>query len=187
VGDAYLWVGELTPYKRGDIAVEAFNQMGLPLRMIGKGPLSRRVRAGAEPNITFQDKLSFADLKRAYATCKALVFTAEEDFGIIPVEAMASGRPVIAFGKGGVRDTVQPNVTGIFYEEQTVASLIEGVRQFEVWQHSFSPECAVAQARNFSGTAFDRKYISAVRGFAAKAPQVRDRLDEILGRMTGCA
>src|SRR3546814_9477508 len=94
--DYYLWVGQLVPYKRPDLVIDAFNANGLPLWVIGDGASSDDLRARAGPNIRFDDRLDYDGLRSAYARAKALIFTAEEDFGIVPVEAMASGRPVIA-------------------------------------------------------------------------------------------
>ena len=176
VGDHYLWVGQMTPYKRGDIAVEAFNKLGKPLRMIGRGEMRRSLQAMAGPSVSFSESVSFAELGQAYASCRALIYTAEEDFGIIPVEAMAAGRPVLAFGRGGVRDTVVEGETGLFFEPQTAQGLAEAVTAFEGWLPSFQSEKAVVRAAQFSGAAFDNAYVAAVRGFAQNHPKVLERL-----------
>jgi glycosyltransferase involved in cell wall biosynthesis len=110
-------------------------------------------RAGS--NITVISKLRFAELKHAYATCRALVFAAEEDFGIVPVEANASGRPVLAYGRGGVRDSIIPGETGVFFDQQSVESLIEGVNSLETWLPHFSPHAAVRNAQRFAPERFD--------------------------------
>ena len=101
-------------------------------------------------------KLSFDALRHAYASCRALIFSAEEDFGIVPVEAMASGRPVIAYGSGGVLDTVLPEKTGLFFHEQAADALIEAIGAAERWLPHFDPACAVEQARCFSPEQFER-------------------------------
>lgn len=155
IGQHYLWVGQLTRYKRADIAVEAFNRLGLPLLMVGDGELAATLARTALPNITFVPRMNFDELRRAYATCRALVFTAEEDFGMVPVEAMASGRPVLAYGRGGIRDSVAPGETGLFFDAQSADALIEGVEQFEKWLPGFEPQRAVEQARLFSPERFD--------------------------------
>ena len=173
---AYLWVGQMTPYKRGDVAVEAFNRLGLPLVMVGKGEMRRSLMEKAKSNITFKDGLSFRELGQAYARCRGLIYTAEEDFGIIPVEAMAAGRPVLAFGRGGVLDSVTPGITGLFFDEQTPQSLMDGVARFETWLPTFNPQAAVAQAAGFSGRAFDENYLAAVAGYAQGHPRIRKRL-----------
>lgn len=162
VTDRFLWVGQMTPYKRADIALDAFNQLGLPLLMVGTGELAQDLRRRAGPTIEIVDRLNFDQLRRAYATCRALVFTAEEDFGIVPVEAMASGRPVIAYGRGGVLDSILPGETGLFFLEQNAESLAEAVRAFETWVPHFDPAVAVRQARTFAPEHFDAGILAAL-------------------------
>lgn len=157
IDECYLWVGQMVPYKRPDLAVEAFNANGLPLLMVGTGSLQKRLKQIAKPNIRFVDRLGFSDLKQAYARARALIFTAEEDFGIVPVEAMASGRPVIAFGRGGALDTVEPTISGLFFDEQDPASLIDAVERLERWLPHFDPDAAIAQAEKFAPEIFDQK------------------------------
>lgn len=162
ISDKFLWVGQMTPYKRGDLAVDAFNRLGLPLVMVGTGEMASELRRRAKPNIQFIERLDFAQLKQAYASCRALIFTAEEDFGIVPVEANASGRPVIAYGRGGVLDSIVPDETGLFFEEQTADSLMEAVERFEKWEPSFSPYEARDNAARFAPEKFDEKFLAAV-------------------------
>jgi glycosyltransferase involved in cell wall biosynthesis len=162
VGRQYLWVGQMTPYKRADLVVEAFARLGLPLVMVGTGEMARSVARRATPNITILPRLDFAGLTRAYAQCRALIFPAEEDFGLIPVEANASGRPVIAFAGGGARETVVEGETGLFFDEQSVASLIDAVERCEAWLGDFSPAAAVANARRFAPEVFDAGIRAAV-------------------------
>ena len=170
VSDSYLWVGELTPYKRADIAVEAFTRLGLPLTVVGDGPMAATVKRGAGPNIRFIERLDFESLRKAYSECRALVFTPLEDFGIVPVEAMAAGRPVLAYGKGGALDTVVPGVTGLLFEEQSVDGLMDGVRRMEAWLPSFQPSAAVDHAARFSEADFRANFLTALDGFAADSP-----------------
>lgn len=106
--------------------------------------------------------MSYAELRTAYATCRALVFTPEEDFGIVPVEANASGRPVIAFGRGGVIDSIVPNETGLFFDEQTSDALCEAVERFEAWLPHFDPQNAVRNAARFAPERFDMGFLEAV-------------------------
>ena len=156
-GDTYLWVGQFVPYKRPDLAVDAFNASGRKLLMVGTGGMAKELRARAKGNITIVDRLDFTALRRAFAEARALLMTAEEDFGITPVESMASGRPVVAFGRGGALDTVLPEETGMFFTEQTPESLNEALDAFEAFLPHFSPDDAVAQAQNFAPEIFDRK------------------------------
>jgi glycosyltransferase involved in cell wall biosynthesis len=157
IDDYYLWVGAMVPYKRPDLAVEAFTANGLPLLMVGQGSMLKRLKARAGPNVRFVDRLDFTALRRAHARARAFVITAEEDFGIAPVEAMASGRPVIALGRGGALDTVVPGRTGVFFYNQEAASLITAVEEMQEFLHHFDPRDAVAQANRFSPELFDER------------------------------
>lgn len=164
IDDTYLWVGQMVPYKRPDLAVEAFNANGRPLLMVGTGAMTKRLRAMARPNIKFVDRLDFNALKRAYARTKAFVITAEEDFGITPVETMASGRPVLAFGRGGALDTVLHEKTGLLFDRQDVASLNDGIEQMEKFLPHFDPNDSVRQAECFKPEFFDQKILGLVGG-----------------------
>jgi glycosyltransferase involved in cell wall biosynthesis len=163
VSAQFLWVGQMIAYKRPDIVVDAFNRLGLPLLMVGDGDMAAMVEKRAGPNITIKRRLDFANLKQAYANCRALVFAAEEDFGIVPVEANASGRPVIAFGRGGINDSIIPEETGLFFQTQSAESIMEAVEAFEAWIPHFDPDKAVENASRFSPDNFDRGFIQAVR------------------------
>lgn len=151
-GDYMLMVGELVAYKRPDLAVEAFNRMGRKLVVIGGGEMLGRIRALAGPMVTVLGPQPFAELHRHYARCRALIFPGEEDFGIVPVEAMASGRPVIAYGRGGATETVAPAVSGILFDEQSVDALIDAVEGFR--DAEFDPARIVAHAAQFSREIF---------------------------------
>jgi glycosyltransferase involved in cell wall biosynthesis len=155
VGDHYLWVGQMTPYKRADLVADAFTRLGLPLLMVGTGELAADIARRAGDNIRIVERLDYAALRRAYADCRALVFPAEEDFGIVPVEANAAGRPVIAFGRGGVRDSIIDQQTGLFFDRQETDSLIEAIECFERWLPAFDPDAALASARRFAPENFD--------------------------------
>jgi glycosyltransferase involved in cell wall biosynthesis len=155
-GDFYLVVGATEAYKRVDLAVQAFNRLGRPLVVIGGGPEDRRLRKLAGPTIKLLGAQPDDVLREHYASCRALVFPGEEDFGIVPVECMASGRPVIAYGRGGALDTIRDGVTGIFFGEQTVASLCDAVARYERLERTFSADRIVEHAR-----AFDREHFKA--------------------------
>jgi glycosyltransferase involved in cell wall biosynthesis len=162
-GSHFLWVGQMIAYKRPDIVVEAFNRLGLPLVMVGDGDMAGRIARMAGPNITIHSRLDFAKLKQAYASCRALIFSAEEDFGIVPVEANASGRPVIAYGRGGIRDSIIPDQTGVFFDEQTSDSIMQAIQRFETWFPDFSPADAIANAARFSPQVFDAGILASLK------------------------
>lgn len=152
----FLWAGELAPYKRPEIAVEAFRRLDLPLVVIG-GPENTvsGLKGRAGPKTRFLGKVPFAMLKHHLAHCRALVFPGEEDFGIVPVEALASGRPVIAYGRGGVKDTVKDGETGVFFDDQSVDGLIDAVGRFEAsGLADLDPAIAVQSAARFSDDQF---------------------------------
>lgn len=161
-GSHYLWVGQMTPYKRADLVADAFTRLGLPLIMVGTGELAADIARRAGPNIRIIERLDFAGLRRAYAECRALIFPPEEDFGIVPVEANAAGRPVIAYGRGGVRDSIVPDLTGLFFQDQNVDSLIDAVERFEKWLPHFDPQSAQANARRFAPEVFDSLILETV-------------------------
>jgi len=130
-GDYYLVVSRLNPYKRIDLAVAAFNALRRPLLVVGEGPDRARLERMAGPTIRFAGWLGDAEVARAYAGCRALVFPGEEDFGIAPVEAGAAGRPVVAYQGGGALDTVLEGETGVFFREPTVEALTDAVARLE--------------------------------------------------------
>jgi glycosyltransferase involved in cell wall biosynthesis len=130
-GDYYLVVARLMPYKRIDLAVDAFTRLGIPLKIVGSGRNAAELRARAGRNIEFVGHVSDTELKQLYARCRGLVFPGEEDFGIAPLEANASGRPVIAYAAGGALDTVVDGQTGVLFERQEVECLIGAVRRAE--------------------------------------------------------
>lgn len=139
-GDFYLLAGQLVKYKRPDLAVEAFSRSGKPLVVIGEGDELPRLKKNAGSNIRFLGRQSDDVLKDYLARCRALIFPGEEDFGIIPVEAQASGRPVIAYACGGALETVVPGKTGLFFKEQTVESLMNAVEAYENNENGMIPE-----------------------------------------------
>jgi glycosyltransferase involved in cell wall biosynthesis len=162
IDDHYLWVGQMVPYKRPDLAVDAFNRNGRKLLMVGSGSMIKKLKARAGSNITFVERMDFAALRKAYARARAFIMTAEEDFGITPVEAMASGRPVIAYGRGGALDTVIPDSTGLFFEQQEPDSLVDAIERMESFLAHFDSRAAILQADTFTPEVFDRKMTAFV-------------------------
>ena len=127
----YLLVSRLVCYKKADLAVTAFNELGYPLKIVGVGPELKKLKKIAYKNIEFLGYKADEELRNLYQNCKALIFPGEEEFGIVPVEAQACGRPVIAFGKGGLLETVIENETAILFKKQTVKSLIDAINRFQ--------------------------------------------------------
>lgn len=129
--DYYLMVGRLIAYKRHDITIKAFNKLGLPLKIIGRGPEMKRLKKIAGPNIEFLGRVPDEELPKYYAECKAFVFPQEEDFGIVAIEAMTSGKPLIAFRGGDIPEHMEEGKTGVFFNEQNPKSIIEAVEKFQ--------------------------------------------------------
>ncbi|HUW57287.1 MAG TPA: glycosyltransferase [Planctomycetota bacterium] len=156
-GDFYLWAGALAPYKRIDLALEAFRRLDARLVVIGEGQDLSWARRTAPRNVTFLGRTSDEVLRRHYASCRALISPGEEDFGIVQVEAQACGCPVIAYGKGGVLDTVVPleagdaagKPTGVFFTEPSADGLVGAIRRFERHRDRFDPSAIRAQALVF--------------------------------------
>ncbi len=164
-GGFYLWLGELAPYKRPDIAIEAFNRLGSPLFVIG-GPAKaeRALARKAGPNIRFLGHVDDERLRKYLSCCRALIFPGEEDFGIVPVEAMAAGRPVIAYGRGGALDTVVDGKTGHLFGEQSAEALADAVRRFEAsGLEQADPDIMVRHAARFDEPVFRRKMTAITR------------------------
>mgnify|MGYP002277487763 FL=1 len=145
--DEFLIVSALVPYKRVDLAIETANALSLPLRIIGDGPERERLQAMAGPTVRLEGWVDDSGIERAYGSSRALLFPGEEDFGIVPVEAMASGTPVIAFGRGGATETVIEGLSGTLFAEQTVASLTSAIRRFA--QMEFDGSAIRAHAETF--------------------------------------
>ncbi len=158
----YLVVSRLKPNKRIDVAVEAFTKMKKDLVIAGTGDNEMELRRLAGPTVKFLGAVPDGELVRLYSRCRALIFPGEEDFGIVPVEAMASGRPVIAYGRGGALETVVDQVTGVYFYDQTADSLIDAVRSFE--KMSFDSTRIAEHARAFDTEVFKGR----MRDFMAK-------------------
>jgi len=142
--DYYLIVSAQAPYKRLDLAIEAFNRMEKRLILIGWGTQRNQLERLAGPTVEFKGYLTDKEVRGYYQKCRALIFPGVEDFGLTPLETQACGRPVIAFGEGGVLESVIEGVSGHFFHEQSVEALIEAVNAFE--NMSFSPEILRSRA-----------------------------------------
>ena len=161
--NAYLAVGRLIPYKRFDLVLKACKKLKRPLRIVGEGPELGRLKKLAGKNVVFLGKISDEDLRKEYQKAKALVFPQLEDFGIVPLEAMACGTPVIAYGKGGALETVKENISGLFFDEQTEDSLVKAIQKFE--KKKWDEEKISDSVSEFSSARFR----SALRHFLEKA------------------
>jgi glycosyltransferase involved in cell wall biosynthesis len=193
--DYYLAVGRLVPYKRTDILIEACSKLGRRLVIVGDGPEMERLKKRSEKNVEFLGEVDDCQLRNLYAQCRALLFAADEDFGMVPLEAQSYGRPVIAFGKGGSLETVigayppiraqklceNPPITGVFFGKQTAISLTEAIRSFESCEEVFLPHHIRLHARKFDTSIFVsrlRNYIDGVMKTPFKSPRLKDK-DEI--------
>ena len=152
VEDYYIVVSRFVPYKRLDLAVQAFTKLGLPLKVVGTGRQLKQLKEMAGPTIEFLGRVDDVALPGLMAAAKAFIMPGEEDFGIAPVEANACGRPVIAFGAGGALDSQIDGVTGVFFPEPTVDSLCDAVRRFE--KISFDTHRIRAHAETFDTDVF---------------------------------
>ncbi len=153
--DYFLIVSRLIPYRRIDLAVRAFNRLGLPLVIAGDGRDREALQAMAESNITFAGFVPDADLPELFARCRAYVLAGSEDFGIAPVQAMAAGRPVIAYASGGALDYVIPGQTGLHFREPTPEALVAAVQAFD--EERFDPVVIRRHAERFDKSVFECK------------------------------
>lgn len=154
-GDHYLVLGQLVRYKRADLAVRACTALNLPLTVIGEGEQMEELRALAGPTVKLLGRQPTEVVREQLQTCKALLFPGVEDFGLVPVEAMAAGAPVIAYARGGALETVVDGVTGCLFGEQTVESLQAAIQRLESGELRIDPEAARAQAMLFAPEHFE--------------------------------
>ncbi|HEX2409959.1 MAG TPA: glycosyltransferase [Solirubrobacteraceae bacterium] len=178
VGDHYLVVAELMAHKRIDVAVEAFNRLRMPLTVVGDGPAGRHLRRLAGPTVTFTGRLADREVADLMRSARALVVTAAEEFGIAAVEALASGRPVIALASGGVQEVVRPGRTGVFFPRSNADSLAEAVTAFDPL--AVDPRTCVSAAGRFAVPRFQHTFrglvgdaLAARNGVAAAEPLPR--------------
>jgi glycosyltransferase involved in cell wall biosynthesis len=167
--DFFLVVSALEPYKRVDVAIEACNRLGVALKVVGRGTQEKWLRRLAGPTVEFLGWVSDAELAALYSCARALLFPSDEDFGIVPVEAMASGCPVIAYRKGGALETVVEGHTGIFFDEQTPESLATAIQQFE--SMTFDEEFGRRHAQRFDRETFRQR--------------LHDTIEKLLGLSSG--
>jgi len=153
--DYFLIVGRMMAYKKNDIAIKAFNKLGLKLKIIGRGPEQKRLKNIAGPNIEFLGRIPDEKLAEYYAKCRAFIFPQEEDFGIVAIEAMASGRPVIAFRGGDIPEHMEEGKTGIFFDVQEPEAIIAAVEQFQ--HQRFDPDYIRSKALKFDREIFKSK------------------------------
>jgi glycosyltransferase involved in cell wall biosynthesis len=160
--DFFLTVSRMVPYKRVDLIVRAFRDLGLPLKVVGDGPERGRIEKIASDHVEMLGAIPSPDVVELMAKARAFVFAADEDFGITPVEAQAAGCPVIAYGRGGVRESVRPlggpdEPTGVFFDRQTPESLAEAVRTFVESESGFRTEVMRRNASRFGRDRFLRE------------------------------
>ena len=172
--DFYLVVSALAPYKRFDLAVEACRKLDKRLVVIGSGQESAKLQAGAGPTTTFLGWQPDEVIRDHFRRCAAVLFPAEEDFGIVPVEAQACGAPVIAFGKGGATETIrglgEAKPTGLFFMEQTVDAVAQALEQFEKVRGLFDPADARTNAEPFNKARYERELFEYVDGVRRPHP-----------------
>jgi glycosyltransferase involved in cell wall biosynthesis len=174
VGEHYLVVAELMAHKRIDVAIEAFNRLRKPLLVVGDGPELRRLRRLAGPTVTLTGRVSDERVAQLMSSSRALIVTAAEEFGIAAVEALASGRPVIALGAGGVLESVREGETGVYYDASEPDSLAQAVSAFD--PATIDPAACVAAAQRFGTRDFQAQLRSIVADAVAaeRSPKTRE-------------
>lgn len=159
----FLIVSRLVPQKRIDIAVKAFNKLGLPLKIIGTGKEFKSLKNLSKKNIEFLGHLSDDEVSKYYLSCRAVIIPGEEDFNLVAVETQSFGKPVIAYGRGGVTETVKSGQTGWFFEKQTAKVLAETIKKVLPSIHRIKPSDCKKQANKFSGDIFEKRFLDYVR------------------------
>jgi glycosyltransferase involved in cell wall biosynthesis len=174
--DFYLLVGAFVPYKRADLAIETFASLGRRLVVVGDGPLRAALERRPHRGVELLGRVPEPELAKLYARCRALVYPQEEDFGIAALEAQASGRPVIAFGRGGAVETVRPltgpadgavHATGVHFDAQTRDALVDAVERFEEAEPYFDAKLIRSHAERFSAARFRDEFMREVNATLA--------------------
>ena len=178
--DYFLVVSRLMPYKRIDLAIQACNRLQLPLVLIGSGRDEQRLQKMAGPTIRFLGRLSDAEVLHYYAHCRAFILPGEEDFGITPLEAQASGRPVVAYRAGGALASVIDGVTGTFFQEQTVESLAATLAAFD--ETRYDPQIIRDHGLEFDKPRFHRRILQFIEAkmSAARPHELRTPTNELV-------
>ena len=158
IGEHYLLFGQHVKYKKSDLVIEAFNENGKKLIVMGGGEEIPYLKSFANNNITFLGRVDEETKEKYLSSCRALIFPGIEDFGIIPVEVMAHGRPVIAFNEGGAKETVKENISGLFFKYQTVRSLNEKIEHYESIEDQFVPLDIQRYSYKFDQYVFQKKF-----------------------------
>ncbi len=154
----FIIISRLVPYKRIDLLIRAFNELKLPLLIIGEGPAKKKLKSIAKKNIHFLGYQSFEELEIYLKKARAFVYSAEEDFGIVNVEAQAAGIPVIAYGRGGALETVIENETGLFFYKQDVYTIINAINEFLSKEETFDPQRIRKNAERFPRSRFEYEF-----------------------------
>lgn len=161
VADYFLIVSRLVPYKKVDLAIKAFSGLNEKLVIVGTGSEESRLRAMANPNIKFVGQVTDGQLAQYYENCKALIFPQEEDFGLVVLEALSHGKPVIAYKKGGALDMIVDGKNGIFFTEQTVQSLSKAIKR--LFTMKWSDDIIISTSSKFSKERFKKEFINQLK------------------------
>ncbi len=168
IGDYYLFVSRLVGYKKCDLVIQTFNELGLPLKVIGQGPEKANLMKKAKSNIEFLGFLTDEEVGRYFSRARAFIFPAEEDFGIVAVEAQAAGRPVIAYRIGGSAETVVDRITGSLFSEQSKECLALAITNFK--PEDYDPIKIRQHAEKFSSARFKKEFAATVKELVGKYP-----------------
>ena len=157
LGDYFLFVSRLISYKKPELVIQAFNELKKPLKIIGRGPDYVKYKKMSKKNIEFLGEVSLDELKKYYSRALALIFPGEEDFGIVAVEAMSAGRPVIAYKKGGMTEIIKEGISGLFFQGQDIKDLKKAILKFK--PGDFDPTKIIKEAKKFDEDIFKNKFL----------------------------